>query len=197
MRAVVWVEVSSDVSIYLGPRILNCDHMIIGRKTQKGGEVFVGYDEGTQITDPKILNNNKVSFHGSGITRAGGGRSFRTRLRDLRERQLLCYIILQHPTKFPILNKIEKYDICLNYPIEENSPIMCHVYVAPGENKLPPIIIRDAIYQASIILHYENIQAIGGDLAVQFLFFHGAEGAWPSSTYFIWQAKDENIKLLA
>ncbi len=97
MRAVMWVQVSKDGSIYLGPRNPQYSYMKMGTKRMEGGELTVKYDEGEPILDQRALKEKKMSFHASGTIHAGGQRSFRKTFRGIDERELLCHILPRTP----------------------------------------------------------------------------------------------------
>lgn len=145
----------------------------------------------------KALNcykNPKLSFHASGVVHAGGRRSFREAFRRLDRRELVCQILPQNPKGFPFLAKIRKYDICLNYPISDEYPILCNIYISPLNKNYPPLIMQGAKYQLSVRLAYQGFSN-SLDIATQLLFFHMNKGSWPPYTYIIWKGgKDDRDK---
>jgi hypothetical protein len=187
LRALLWIQVSKDGSIYLGPRKPNSRFQKLGSKKIKGKETFIGYDEGERIQDAASLRNPKLSFHASGAIHAGGKRWFRSTLRGLNKRQLICQILFQHISEFPYLGKIKKHDIGLRYPVEDEYPVLGHIYVTPLSEQNPPVQIRDARYQWSVVLAYRGLDAVP-DVAVQVIFYHAKKGTWPPATYLVWRA---------
>ncbi len=197
IHGVLWIQLSKDASLYLGIRNPDFKSLKMGSKRTDGGDVFIGYDEGDPIEDSSILKNPKLSFHASGVVHAGGKRSFRTAFRGLDRRELVCQVLLQNPNVFPFLEKIKKYDICLNYPISDEYPVLCNIYISPLDKKYPPLIMKGAKYHLSVILAYQRF-ANSQDIAIQLSFFHMNKGPWPPYTYIIWKGGEarENGKPL-
>lgn len=185
MRAFMWIQVSKDGSIYMGPRNPNYSYAKIGEQKIQDGKVHIRYEDGTEITDPDAVKERKVSFHASGTIHSGGVRSFRSTLRGITKRQLLCHMLFQEPEKYPILPKIGKHDICLRYPFNLDAPLVCNTYVAPAALMFPPLEISDAEFQYSVILRYDALKDIG-DFVVQLLFYHNSKGPWPPASYIVW-----------
>jgi len=190
MRAILWAQVSKDGSLYLGPRNPKLDIVQMGRKEILPEGTFFKYGEGEKVTDKRFLKEKKLSFHASGAVHAGGKRSFIQSFRDIKERTLICHILPESPDKIPFLEKIKKYDICTNYPIDDSRPLSCNVYVSPISKGLPPVEILDAQFQFSVLLKYENLTDVG-DFIVQFLFFHSKQAPWPPATYIVWKASPD------
>ncbi len=187
IHGVLWFQILKDGSIYMGPRNPDYKFQKSGSKKSDGKDVFIGYDEGDPIEDTSLLKNPKLSFHASGVVHAGGKRSFREVFRKLDRRELVCQILLQNPKGFPVLEKINKYDICIDYPISDEFPIICNIYVSPLNKKFPLLEMQEAKYQVSTVLEYQGLDILP-DIAVQIMFFHIKKGSWPPYTYIIWKA---------
>jgi hypothetical protein len=125
IRALLWIQISKDGSLYLGARKPDLESQKLGAKPIEGRESFIGYDEGEPIQDEAASKNPKLSFHASGVVHAAGKMWFRNTIRDLRERQLICQILFQHPSTFSCLEKVKKHDIGLWYPVDDEYPISC------------------------------------------------------------------------
>ena len=190
MRAVLWVKVSKDGSVYLGPRKPGETTTKIGRSVAEDGRVTVKYKDGTPITDEGTLAQKKISFHASGAIHAAGQRSFRGTLRGISERQLLCHFLPQELSTFPVLKKIEKYDICLDYPVNPAYPVVCDVYVGPLTELYPPLEKVSVPYQLSVILQYNDLTDIGG-FFVQLIFYHLVKRPWPPASYLLWPVTED------
>ena len=187
MRGLLWIRVYRDGSIYLGARKPDSRFQKLGAKPIEKRETFIGYDEGELIQDEVSLKNPKLSFHASGTIHAAGKRWFRSTLRGLSEKQLVCQILFQHPTEFAYLGKVGKHDIGLFYPVDDDYPIWGHIYVLPLKTQFTPVQIGNAKYQWSVILAYRGLNQVP-DIAVQVVLYHAYKGAWPPATYFVWRA---------
>lgn len=190
LKGIMWVQVSKDGSIYLGPRNPDYKHQKYGSIESKDGEVFVAYDDGKPIEDLEALSNPKLSFHSSGTVHAAGERSFRAAFRELNSRELICQVLSQDPSDFPLLGKAKKFDIGLNYPVDKNRPIICNIYVYPIAEEFSPIEVKGAMYQSSVVLRYSCLEGVP-DMTVQLVFFHSKEADWPPATYIIWKAEPD------
>jgi len=192
LRVLLWIEVSKDGSIYLGPRKPDSRLQRLGAKSIEGKQTFIGYDEGEPIQDEASLKNPKLSFHASGAVHVSGKRWWRKTLRGLSERQLLCQILFQHPSEFACLREVKKHDIGLLYPIDDEYPLLSQIYVFPLSIQYAPVQIRDAKYQWSVVLEYKGLDRVS-DVAVQVVLYHAEKGKWPPSTYIVWRAvPDDN-----
>jgi hypothetical protein len=190
-RALFWVKVASDGSVYLGPRIKKPKTIKKGRSIANNGTISVNYSDGVEVEIDKQPNKAKFSFHASGIiNNLINERSIRSSLRDIQEQEHLCTILFYHPDKFEEISieKIKKRDICLRYPIEDDYPIMMNVFIAPTQ-KLQLVNMVTEKQQLNIVLLYKNLQNIS-DMAVQLSIFTPAKGPWPPYTYVLYPTKE-------
>lgn len=190
-RSLIWVEVGKDGSIYLGPRYNEASYQSFNSVTPENGEVFIPYDEGEIIEDPSILKTQKVSFHASGQTNAGGKRSVSSSLREIEDKKLICNLFFQHPKEFPVPQGQRKTDIRLNYLIDDNRPLLCNVYAHKLRNSLDHSFTSvdcGGTYQHSINLIVKEMNGVS-DMAIQLAFYHGPEGDWPTATRMGWYAE--------
>lgn len=190
-RALVWLNVAKDGSIYLGARIENVTEVKRGGTETKDGIVTIRYDEGEPVDDVEALKHNpKLSFHASGLIREGSKSSKGTSLRDLKEQFVLCQILFEHPSKREPIDTIGNRDICMDYPVDEQRPLLGGLLVAPL-GKHSPANFAGAFHCSSVGLTYTGLQDIQ-DLFVQFALWHGPEGNWPPMTYMTYVSLIEN-----
>lgn len=180
-RGLLWVKVARDGSIYLAPRITNVLSVKSGTKMPVDGSVTINYDEGDSVVDTETLRNPKVSFHASGLIRIGGERLLGPSLRSLDSDRMLCQILFEHPSKRKPFEKLEKRDICLEYPIDEERPLICGVFVAPSKG-FNPAVVENATHCAIAGLLYQGLTDVP-DLMLQLALWHGPLGDWPPETY--------------
>ena len=188
-RALLWLKVGKDGSIYLAPRIENVTQVKRGGKEPEDGIVTIQYDEGEIVDDIETLKNPKLSFHASGLIRAGSERLKGTSLRDLKEQILLCEILFEHPSKREPIDKIGDRDICMEYPVDEQMPLLGGLLVAPRD-RVSPATFEGAVHCSVVGLNYTGLQDVQ-DLFVQFALWHGLVGEWPPMTYMTYPALRE------
>jgi hypothetical protein len=184
------MKLAKDGSLYLGPRYVNISglgHGVAHRLDDK--HFHVSYSDIAEITDTKIIDKAKLSFHSSGTVNAPMGRTIRNPLRTLKGQELLCVVVFQHPKHFTAVSvdKVLKRDVCLRYPIDENRPLWACLYIAP-RHKVIPVTHISAIHQITLLFAYPPVYAL--DIALQLAVCHGPEGTWPPYTYLIFEATD-------
>lgn len=195
-HCVVWAEFGKDGSVYFGPRNPKYAYVKAGAKEVQKGEFFVGYEEGTPLQDAPIKNANRISFHGSGHINTFGRRSIRSSIRELTERQLLCHFLPESLENFPLLDVHRKRDISLVFPIAYSRAIVCSVYVSPLNQALPPIEVKDAHFQCSVLIECSSIPDVQ-PLCIQLLFSQKPGDVWPPYTYIVWPVIDHDLDKLA
>lgn len=213
-RPIFWMKVGKDGSLYLGPRYTNITSLQMGAKSVEQGSISIKYSDGQAVLDPAIIERAKLSFHASGIINAAGHRSFRDSFRNLKERQLVCGVVFQHPTMYSTITHIRNKDICLQYAFSDGCPLYGFLYVAPIRKQeifkqfnttsdddlasdllsqvkqvIQKEIIRqpNATNQVNLMLPYTDLIGVP-DLLFQFILAHGATGPWPPKTFIFWPA---------
>jgi len=190
-RPLFWFRVTKDCSVYLGPRYKKVNEMRVGEiQPNKEGLMRVGYGDGSSVEDPDILRDAHISFHGSGITHAGGERFQISTLRELARLDLLCFALFQKLDSFQAIQtkQIRKRDVCLAYPIDQNKPLAAQLYASPIQKEFTPIRIGSAEFQINLVFIYQNLDL--GSLVLQLVLFHGLEGPWPPYTFMLFPFKD-------
>jgi len=185
---IFWFELEEDGSIYLNVRKKGERRIKHGTTKVENGQVRVRYSDGVEVTNPEILKKHKLSFHGSGIVNSLAGRAIRAPLRALEAQELLCVVLFQHPTKFTKISpsKIQERDVCLNYPVDERSPLCLHLYVSPSD-KVVPAIQESVGYQLLLMFEYPSGQNLE-PITLQLSLSHSAQGPWPPYSYTIFEA---------
>lgn len=187
-RPILWIELAKDGSVYLGPRKIEVTELRHGAYGLNGEQIRVLYSDGTEITEPEARKKAKLSFHASGIINTPMGRTTRTPLRLLKGQELLCVALFQHPSQFDAVsqNTVHKRDICLRYPVDEQSPFWACLFVAPRE-RVFPVMQSFVAYQLTLIFQYPSAPEIAA-LTLQVVLCHGPQGPWPPYTYLLFEA---------
>lgn len=191
-RAVCWLQVGPDGSLYLNPR----------RKPSGPGihaeGVIDGGDGLSPITWAEIesidIQNAKVSHHASGIVTAGSSRSKSISPRDVKESTLFRYHDYSHPSRYEVIEsaKFRDTDIVIPwfdgkpYELFDDQPLTSRVWVAPlrdGQAQVPYIDgIDDAKKgQTGIVVPAKGLRDCQ-DLTYQIQFF-SQTGKWPDADW--------------
>ena len=189
-KALFWIKLAKDGSVYLGPRITNPKTIKSGKSVSDSkGNIRINYSDGQEIRDFSKANKTKISFHASGVINSFKERQIRSSLRDIQKQEQLCSVFFQHPERFDTISveNLQKRDICLKYPIEENYPIFMHIFIVPICNFKIADMGTD-IHQVNLVLQYRDISPIG-EIAVQLSLFAPSKGSWPPYTYIIYPTK--------
>jgi hypothetical protein len=188
-RPILWMEVSEDGSVYVGPRkvvISELRHGIARRLDDD--HIRVLYSDGLEIADEEVRKKAKLSFHASGIVNAPMGRATRNALRSLESQELLCLVLFQHPKEFGAVpfSAVRKRDVCLRYPIDEQRPIWARLYIAPDRKSIP--VLDDSVaHQLNLVFEYPASPKIDA-VTLQVVLSHGPKGPWPPYTYMLFEA---------
>jgi len=187
-RPFFWFEVGREGDVYLGPRyekvavLQKSSQEIVGRYSD------IQYDEGEMVNDPDVLGKGaRISFHTTGQINFADDRAFRDSLRDLSQQELLCLAIFEHPSKWSVISRPRKRDVCLSYPIDETRPLWAQVYVAPI-GKLQLVMPPSAIQQVNLLFECLGLAKVP-DLLMQLVVGHGATGPWPTKGGIIFRHK--------
>lgn len=192
-RPILWIELAKDGSVYLGPRKIEITDLRHGAYSLNGEQVRVLYADGIEITDPEARKKAKLSFHASGVINAPMGRTTRTPLRSLEGQELLCVALFQHPSQFDAISQdaVRKRDVCLRYPVDEQSPFWACLFVAPTE-RVAPVIQSSVAYQLTLMFQYSSGPEIAA-LTLQVVLCHGPQGPWPPYTYVLFEASATDV----
>ena len=196
-KAIFWLMVSKDGSVYLGPRKKRILSLRKGSTQSVNGNISVNYSDGTEITNKELFKNAKISFHASGIINSTGERNFRGSLRNIQQQELLCTVLFQSLDRFDSIpmNKLKARDICLKFPIHEGYPLFMYVFVAPTP-KVTLNYFESAKDQVNILLPYKELEGTP-NLTVQLNLTTDAKGPWPPYTYILYPTGQQSNDLKA
>lgn len=181
VKALWWLQVLKDASLYTGPRVKDPSFVGEGSVTVGKEPVEVLYQDA--IPTPATHRNRRhASFHGSGAANLGSLRHYQATLRDLQEQVLVCAGLVAHPSTFDGVSHLRKRDILWDYPIDEERPVTLMIYAAPITGFVP--IHADADHQRIAVIEYPPEGEFKG-LTVAFDCAHGAPGPWPPYSYVI------------
>ncbi len=192
-RPILWFELEKDGSLYLGPRKIEITELRHGSHVLNGEQIRVLYSDGTEITDPEARKKAMFSFHASGVINTPMGRTRRAPLRSLEGQELLCVALFQHPSQFAVVSQdtVRKRDVCLRYPVDEQSPFWARLFVAPRE-RVVPVIQSSVAYQLTLMFQYSSASEIAA-LTLQMVLCHGPKGPWPPYTYVLFEAASTDM----
>jgi hypothetical protein len=183
-RPLLWVEFAQDGSVYLGPRLTEITVARHGSvPINRQGNTTIDVTRAKDIADRAKVRGGRLSFHASGVVHMGEKRIFRAPLEELRgdsRQNLLCAIVVQHPSTYGAVTDFRKRDIRLPYPIDERRPMFGIVYIAEqGTETVFPQ--KGATRQADLIFHCNGLSR-APDLALHVVLAHGIEGDWQTHT---------------
>lgn len=180
-RPIYWIELAKDGSIYMGPRTRKTRKLLHGTCKVNNGQFRMLYSNCIEVTDPEVRKKHKLSFHGSGIVNTSLFRTKRASLRTLDAQELLCVVLFRHPSKFAAIpDAVRKRDVCLRYPVDEQSPFYAAIYVAPRD-KVVPVFNDQLAYQLTMMFEYPSAPGLTA-LTLQMILGHGVQGTWPPYT---------------
>lgn len=191
LRAMCWMMIGSDGSIYLNPRTGNRGPLThgVGIADGSGGFSEVVWDQPDSPDEP----NRKVSYHASGRIKGGARMSPALSLRDITQSTLIRQDEYAHPSRFAIIepDKMRSTDIIVPglkgspYQLDDEHPLTSRVFAAPlrAGNAHVPIINDDPnarADQTAIVIPGVNLKDCQ-DLTYQIQFFNRI-GQWPEVT---------------
>lgn len=192
---VMWLTVSPDASIILGPYIPKANFARIGIAHANNGEVFFEYEGGEQIDITNIQPVNKVTLHSSGCTHALGRRAFRKRFREICQQEELCFLVFQHPDNYGKVEEanLRSTDIIANFEVSEQHPFYCHVLVSPI-NAVQILEHREQRQEWRILLLCDDLPKAEQGFAFQLYFGDRQVAPWPPYTFLALKAEPDNWK---
>jgi hypothetical protein len=192
---VMWLTVSSDASIVLGPYIPKANFARIGIAQANNGKVFFEYEGGEQIDITDIHPVSKVTLHSSGCTHALGRRAFRKSFREIDQQEELCFLVFQHPDNYEKVDDadIRSTDIVANFEVSDQHPFYCQVLVSPI-NGVQVIEYREQRQEWRVLLLCHNLPKTEQEFAFQLYFGDRQVAPWPPYTFLALNAKPDNWK---
>lgn len=191
LRALAWMNVGADGSLYLNHRIdaPNAASDGEGVADGKGGFAEVEWRE-LSLTEDE-MRKRKLSQHASGVVKSGDKRSWSVNVRDVAESTLVRQDEYAHPSRFEAIPAaaLRSTDLVVPgqdgapYEIQEDRPLTSRVFVAPLNDGAAQVPIIDddpaADTQTAIVVPYTNLRGCQS-LTYQIQFFNRAPGAaWP------------------
>lgn len=181
-RAVLWFTVADDASLYMGPCIKNPTILKQGSVERTGGPLTIQYADGEPIDD--AINASKLSFHGSGQINDGSSRrTFRTPLKNITKLDKLCDLLFMHPSKYDLATTLRAKDIVLDYPLDEDSPMVGQLRVAANYSERNLKLRTDVVVHQILACDYSEL-----GLCLIWDLWNIRESPWPPYAYICWLA---------
>lgn len=190
IRAVVWMMVGSDGSLYLNPRTVRKGPVITGRGTADG---FGGFTElEWQELERLEGQDSKVSYHASGIVKGANLFVQSTEVRNLAESTLIRQDMYSNPERFAVVraSQFRKTDVLVQtwggqpFEFDDNRPLACRVFAAPLKSGNAMVTVLDDVdgHQTALLFPFKRLENCQ-DLTYELVFFQGVEGQWPKQTF--------------
>lgn len=188
---IVWFNVGSDGSLYIGPHIPGATQVKTGTaKSDANGALSVEYDDGQPFREAD-RDPTKVSFHASGKLHFAGGSAVIPPL-DTRNFEVpICSIlaaqsVLQRPKA---RNEIRKTDIITEFEIDPACPVVCHVLYTVAA---PHQLADRGRNEWKTLISYPAVERIGSAI-LEMTLVSGAPAPWPPDAYILMPAEDMRI----
>lgn len=194
LRAVAWMQVGADGSLYLNPRARPREAIIhaSGIADGKGGfsELEVRETPIDELADP----NPKVSHHASGIVTGPTSRSRTVSVRKLKEHTLIRQDQYAEPSRFEVVDPgaLRSADIIVPtfgggaFEIKEEHPLASRVFASPLRSGHAEVAMldEDTVTEGEtvIVIPYTNLTGCQ-DLTYELHFFPGQPGQWPNWSF--------------
>lgn len=199
-RAMCWMKVGKDGSLYLNPRTGGMKPILHGEGISDG--VGGWTQRKWREPDGSYVQNRKVSYHASGHVKGGTKMSRSVSVRHVERSTLIRQDDYAHPSRFAVIKPetMKTNDIIIPgqngepYELDEERPLTSRVFAAPlrAGNAQVPIIDDDPharAGQTAIIVPATNLKNCQ-DLMYQIQFFN-RPGVWPEmSTIAVLNADD-------
>ncbi len=192
LRAMAWLTVGSDGSLYLNPRLKATRRLIRGSAVADGKGGFTDLDLNEVAIGSLNERNPKLSHHASGVVVRADGRSTGVSARTVTDNTLFRQDDYGHPSRFDVIEpaKLRATDIVVPtvgvapFELDEGRPLTSRVMVAPlrgGEARVRMIDDEAVDRQTTIVAPFRNLHGCQ-DVTYQITFFNGARGPWPEIT---------------
>jgi hypothetical protein len=200
LRAMAWMAVGADGSLYLNHRLSDRNKMISGQGIADGQGGFTDLRlEEREV--PAGIVRPKLSYHASGIITRGDERSRSVSIREVTESTLIRQDRYAHPSLFDVVQPpLRQTDIVIPdtagkpFELQDERPLGSRVFVAPlvdGEAKVPVINDLPIDSQTAVVIPYQHLQRCQ-DVTYQLQFFLDPPGtAWPEGSFAVVPDLDE------
>lgn len=203
LKAVAWMMIGSDGSLYLNDRVLPVRQpktlyksMGIADGNGSFSEMNVPYSK--KWTDLKE-NERKISYHSSGWVKGYGGFNQSVNLTNIAERTLIQANQYTRPERYEMINEdsLGNTDIIIPawdkdvFELDNTKPLMCRVFVEPlrsGRAQIGVLERSGIPSQSALIFPATNLwnsryNHSVQDLAYHIHFFHEERGNNPDYTF--------------
>ncbi len=192
LRAMAWLAVGSDGSLYLNPRLKPHRGLISGSAIADGIGGFTDTDLREVPVESLAEPNPKLSHHASGVVVRADGRSTSLSPRSVTENTLFRQDDYGHPSRFEVIPPpdLRTTDVIVPsvggvpFELDEGRPLTSRIMVAPlreGEAQVQLIDDVEVDAQTTIVAPFRNLVGCQ-DLTYQVTFFNGRPGPWPDIT---------------
>lgn len=194
LRAISWLNIGRDGSLYLNARTTRGKPIIHGTGTANGFGGFWRHEWDPARPTPEDHQNRKVSYHSSGRTKGGGRMSTSISLRTLGASTLIRQDDYAHPSKFAVVaaDALRKRDIVVPaangqpFELKDDARLTSHVFAAPLQHGDAQVRIVDddpgaSRGQTAIVTPAINLEGCQ-DLTFQIHFFVRHNEPWPEMT---------------
>lgn len=181
-RAVLWLRVGRDGSIYVGGLIGAPSTGIIGSAPVENGRATVRISEGERLEGPTLPASTRVSFKASGEIHIGNKVANGFPLAELNRLIRLCRVFFAHPSNYREATKrnANDHDFKIDdYPVDDARPIWAEIFVSPWQADAPiqMYLVHQMKHKREILLGFRGLQSTP-DLAIQISVGHGPKGSW-------------------
>lgn len=202
-KAVVWMMIGSDGSLYLHDRPLPTQQPKIFYKSKGIADGSGGFSE---INVPHAKkwgslkeDERKISYHSSGWVKGYGGFDQSVNLRDITERTLIQANQYTKPERYETIQKesLRNTDILVPawdkdvFELDSTKPLMCRVFVEPLRAGRAQVEVLERsgipnqsalIFPATSLLNSRDNKAVQ-DLTYHIHFFNEERGSNPNYTF--------------
>lgn len=189
---IFWFKFGKDGSIYLGPRLTEISVLKLASKVSNEGTLSFKYAEGEEVPLESVEDPIKISVHSSGVVHAGGKQTWTDTLRGITKEQFLCFVLFRQISNYTQSDSVRKRDVVLDYPIDEERPLLGQLTVAPiGAEILVPPIFTNARHQLNLLFNCSGLEMDPSKIQLRLVLWHGLKGPWPPYSCLIWRNSDK------
>jgi hypothetical protein len=183
LRAVAWMKLGTDGSLYMSPRLPDAKEFIHGQGINdgKGGVTSLQLVATPSAeVDPA---DRKISYHASGRVRGHRGFTPSVSLRDVEEPTLISQGQYTPSSRFAVVppHAVRSTDIVVPfldgkpYELSDDRPLMSRTFVAPLRNGAAQVVVLCDVGEVDqVALVFPGVSLRGcQDLSYQITFFVG------------------------
>lgn len=192
LRAMSWMTVGSDGSLYLNPRLRAKRSPYSGSAVADGAGGFTDVDLREVAVAAVDDLNPKLSHHASGVVNRTDHRSRGVSPRSVTENTLFRQDDYAHPSRFNAIpvDKLRPTDIVVPtvgggpFELDEDRPLTSRIMVAPlmgGDAQVAVIEDDNVDRQTCVVAPFLNLRDCQ-DILYQVHFFNAPPSPWPEVT---------------